>query len=242
VITRAQVIDDYSSSRVAHPEGRPAGAPQTAIAQAGTGRNGSAVRWSFAVAAVLTVAIGCSKPAGAPAPHSAPTGSALSVAWAPGFHEQTVEANGQRIHLVVGGKGPPILLIHGWPETAYEWRKMLPELAKDHTLYAVDLRGAGQSSVPESGYDKQTLAEDVYAAMLKLGVAKAEVVGHDWGASVAYAYAARHPEAVGHLLVCEGAPFGPWMPKTDLFWYFGFMRIPGFAERVIVGNEREYLR
>jgi pimeloyl-ACP methyl ester carboxylesterase len=208
-------------------------------------------RLAVGLLALALATPGCSKSAAepgathAPAAALAPTGKspvvADVVAWAPGFQHETVTANGQQIHFVVGGRGSPLLLIHGWPETAFEWRKMLPELAASHRVYAVDLRGAGGSSVPKAGYDKKTLASDVYSALLELGVSKAVVVGHDWGASVAYAYAAQFPSAVDRLVVCEGVPFGPWLPKTDIFWYFTFMRIPGFAERVTAGNERAYL-
>ena len=159
------------------------------------------------------------------------------------FSQHTVEANGINLHYVTGGNGKEIvLLLHGWPETWYEWRKMMPLLRNQYTVIAVDLRGSGKSSVAKTGYDKKTLAQDVHQLMQKLGYEKSFVIGHDWGASVAYAYAAQYPEAVSKLVVAEGSPFGNWMPNIELYWYFTFMRLPNeYAEKVIKGNEREYL-
>src|SRR5438045_2827555 len=85
-----------------------------------------------------------------------------------GFRSQTADLGDVRIHYVVGGTGSPLLLLHGWPETSYEFRKMLPILAGRHTVIAPDLRGAGESSVPATGYDKKTLATDMHRLMVKL--------------------------------------------------------------------------
>jgi pimeloyl-ACP methyl ester carboxylesterase len=158
-----------------------------------------------------------------------------------GFRSQTADLGDVKIHYVVGGTGTPLLLIHGWPETWYEFRKMLPALARRHTVIAADLRGAGDSSVPSDGYDKKTLAADLHRLMVKLGHERATVVGHDWGAAVAYAYAAQFRDAVDKLVVAEGAPFGPWMPTTEPVWFFHFLRIPGYAEALVKGRERQFL-
>ena len=175
-----------------------------------------------------------------------PSASALSSsssASLPGFASHIVDVGSARLHCLVGGKGPALLLIHGWPETWYEWRKMMPALARHHTVIAPDLRGFGDSSLEPSGYDKKTLASDMHALLMKLGHPTADVVGHDWGGPVAYAYAAQYPKAVRKLVMVEGAPFGPWMETIEPIWFFHFLRLPGgYAEKLITGREREFLR
>lgn len=158
-----------------------------------------------------------------------------------GFQSKTADLNGVQIHYVMGGSGPPILLIHGWPETWYEWRKVMPLLAKQFTVVAADLRGFGDSTSAPTGYDKKTLATDMHALMRSLQFPKAVVVGHDWGGPVAYAYAAQYREAVDKLVMIEGLPFGPWMPTLEPYWFFSFLRVPGYAEQVLAGKEREFL-
>jgi len=164
-----------------------------------------------------------------------------------GFRSQFAEVNGLRIHYVTGGSGPPILLIHGWPEDWHEWRKMMPQLAAKHTVIAVDLRGFGQSQIASSGYDRKTLADDLSQLMTKLNYSQVTVVGHDWGGPVAYAYAATHRDAVDRLIIVEGALDGPWSSKQSApflhnpLWFFGFFEIPDFAEKVLAGHEKEFL-
>ncbi|HET7390289.1 MAG TPA: alpha/beta fold hydrolase, partial [Nitrososphaeraceae archaeon] len=77
------------------------------------------------------------------------------------FSHNTVSVNGIKLHYVIGGHGDPIVLLHGWPETWYEWRHVMPALAKNHTVIAPDLRGLGDSSKPPTGYDGKTVAEDI---------------------------------------------------------------------------------
>ncbi len=158
------------------------------------------------------------------------------------FTSKTQKVKDINMHYVIGGKGPVIVLIHGWPECWYEWRKMMPPLALHYTVISVDLRGAGESTATAGGYDKKTLAGDVHQLLAQLGYKKYVVVGHDWGASVAYALAAQFPEQVSHLIVAEGIPFGKWLPSVELYWYFGFIRAKGnYAERVTEGHERAFL-
>jgi pimeloyl-ACP methyl ester carboxylesterase len=158
------------------------------------------------------------------------------------FTSKMADINGIRLHYVIGGKGPLIVLIHGWPENWYEWRKVMPLLSSNYTVISVDVRGAGQSSVTDSGYDKKTLAADIHALVASLGYKTAIITGHDWGAGVAYAYAAQFGSEVNHLVVCEGIPFGKWVPKTNLFWFFDLIRIPDYyAESLTTGREKEFL-
>lgn len=159
-----------------------------------------------------------------------------------GFQSRDAEVGPVRIHYVIGGQGPAVLLIHGWPETWYEWRGTMKRLARSHTVIAADMRGFGESSLSPSGYDKKTLAQDLYGLMQQLGHPHAIVVGHDWGGPVAYAYAAQHPDAVTKLVLIEGAPFGPWMKSIEPFWFFHFFRVPGgYAEKLIEGRVPQFL-
>jgi pimeloyl-ACP methyl ester carboxylesterase len=159
-----------------------------------------------------------------------------------GFRSQMKDLGDARIHYVIGGEGPPILLVHGWPETWYEWRKMMPALAKRFTVIAPDLRGMGDSSLERTGYDKKTLATDLHHLMVKLGYPKATLVGHDWGASVGYAYAAQYRDAVTRLVLIEGIAFGPWVGTNEPYWFFSLLRLPDqYAERLIAGREKQFL-
>lgn len=164
-----------------------------------------------------------------------------------GFSSRFARVRGIRLHYVLGGAGTPILLVHGWPEDWSEWRKVMPPLARDHTVIAVDLRGFGQSDMTAGGYDRRSLAEDLHALVTRLGFSNLVVVGHDWGAPVAYAYAALYPDAVERLVLAEGVPDGPWTLEQTApflhnpFWFFGFFEQPGYAETVLAGHEARFL-
>lgn len=165
------------------------------------------------------------------------------------FTHHIAEVNGVRLHYVIGGRGDPVVLLHGFPETWYTWREVMPALAEEHTVIAVDLRGVGGSSIEESGYDKETMAEDVYRLVRKLGFEEVSVVGHDLGAWVAYAYAREHREQVSHLAFMSAA-----LPGFTLGQHLDF-RKPGqglahlvflmqreVPQTLINGQERYYLR
>ncbi len=98
-----------------------------------------------------------------------------------GFTHRIVLVGDVKMHAVIGGNGPPLVLIHGFPQTWWEWRHMMPQLASRHTVVAVDLRGAGHSDKPQGGYDKASLAGDVHGVMTALGFDKYAVGGHDIG-------------------------------------------------------------
>jgi hypothetical protein len=118
------------------------------------------------------------------------------------FTHHTASVNGIQIHYVIGGQGDPVILIHGWPQTWYEWRHIMPALAKNYTVIAPDLRGLGDSSKPVTGYDGNTTAEDIYQLVSYLGLGpKIYLVGHDVGAQTAYSYAAIHPDNVSKLIL-----------------------------------------
>ena len=121
-----------------------------------------------------------------------------------GFVEKTSQVNGIAMNYAVGGTGPTVVLLHGYPQTWYSWRKIMPALAERYTVIAPDLRGSGGSDAPESGYDKATLAEDVHQLLVALGLQEqVNVVGHDIGTMVAYAYAAAHRGSTRRLVLLE---------------------------------------
>ncbi len=155
------------------------------------------------------------------------------------FSHHMAEVNGVKLHFVRGGTGEPVVLLHGFPQTWYEWHRIMPALAERYTVIAPDLRGMGASSKPASGYDKQTVAEDIYQLVSQLGWQKISIVGHDFGAPVAYAYAAAHPDDVRRLVMIEGAVSVTKSPK--MYWHMAFHAEPDIAESLIVGRERLYL-
>src|SRR6266849_3675795 len=165
-----------------------------------------------------------------------------------GFTEGFVRTNGIRMHYVRGGEGEPLVLLHGFPETWYAWRKVLPSLAKHYTVIAPDLRGAGQSDAAPTGYDDVTMSEDIRGLVQQLGLGPINLVGHDIGLMVAYAYAARYPNDVKHLALLE-AP----IPDESVYsysaltangpglWWFGFFSTPQMPEKLLQGHESDFL-
>ncbi len=119
------------------------------------------------------------------------------------FTSRHINTGDVRLHAVVGGDGPPFLLIHGWPQTWYAWRMLMPALAQDFEVIAVDQRGIGLSDKPTDGYDTATLADDLVALMDELGHQRFAVYGTDTGMPIAYALAADHPKRVERLVVSE---------------------------------------
>lgn len=160
-----------------------------------------------------------------------------------GFTQQLVKANGIRINAVTGGEGPPIVLIHGFPQTWWEWHHVMPLLAEHFSVVAVDLRGAGFSDCPLDGYDKVTMARDVHEVMLALGHERYAVCGHDIGGMVALALAFTHRAAVSHLAVLDVPVPGwsEWEASSAKLWHFGFHMNRDLPERLIYGREYDYV-
>ena len=121
----------------------------------------------------------------------------------PGFSHGTVAVDGTTLHYVRGGEGPPLVLLHGWPQTWWMWSKVMPTLAERHTVIAFDLPGAGDSSIPDGGYDKVTTAKRIRAGVHALGFSHVSLLGHDLGALVAYPYARDYPTEVDRIAVLE---------------------------------------
>lgn len=143
----------------------------------------------------------------------------------------------------MGGDGPVVLLLHGWPETGHAWRRVLPTLAMSgYTVVAPDLRGSGDSDKPSGGYDAVTRMEDVRALLqaFELAAAPIFVVGHsDDGASVAQAYAKEHPDEVAGLAILSAA-LGLTTERAD--WHAPFHRVPDLPEMLIAPHLEAYLR
>jgi pimeloyl-ACP methyl ester carboxylesterase len=159
----------------------------------------------------------------------------------------TVEANGLKQHYVEAGKGPAVVLLHGFPETWYAWRKQVPALARSYRLIVPDLRGYGATEKPASGYDKRTMANDIRALMDKLGIARAPIIGHDRGARVATRFAKDHPEATDRLAVLDNIPTRVIFERMDAriargHWFFLFNAVRDLPEALIAGREEIWLR
>jgi pimeloyl-ACP methyl ester carboxylesterase len=167
-----------------------------------------------------------------------------------GFHSEFAEANGVRLHYVEGGSGPAVVLLPGWPQTWYAFRKIMPELAKAHHVIAVDLRGMGESERPDGGYDTRTLAEDIHALMGGRGITRYSVIGHDIGMWVAYPLAATHGDEIDRLVVSEALIPGvsetpPMLMPPDQnagLTQFMFNQLRDLPEFLVAGREAAYLR
>jgi pimeloyl-ACP methyl ester carboxylesterase len=161
----------------------------------------------------------------------------------PGFHTQDIKTDGVTIHVRVGGKGPAVVMLHGFGDTGDMWAPLAAALAKDHTIIVPDLRGMGLSSYPDTGYDKKTQAQDIARVMDRLNVQKTDLVTHDIGNMVGYALAAQYPDRITRWVIID-APLpgiGPWdeILKSPLLWHFNF-RGPD-VDRLVKGRERIYL-
>jgi len=159
------------------------------------------------------------------------------------FHTREITANGVRIHVRVGGSGPAVVLLHGYGETGDMWAPLAAVLELTHTVIVPDLRGMGLSSRPAGGYDKKTEGEDIAGVLDALKIDKVDLVTHDIGNMVGYAFAAEHPNRVTKFVPID-APIpgvGPWddIIRSHALWHFSFYGPD--AERLVKGRERIYL-
>lgn len=161
--------------------------------------------------------------------------------------QQTLRANGVRINLWKGGQGEPVCLLHGYPQTAQMWRKVVPGLLKDFAVVCPDLRGYGDSDKPRDGYDKKSMAKDMHEVMLALGFSRYALVGHDRGARVSHRLAMDYPEAVKNLTVLDIVPTHTVFRDTGrelaaAYWHWFFFQAPDLPEIMIANSAEPFLR
>lgn len=186
------------------------------------------------------------------APSTFPSSNRLPAEFDQIFTRHFAEANGVRLHYVIGGpaEGEMAVLLHGWPQTWYVWRKVMPDLvAAGYRVVAVDYRGAGDSEKPIGGYEKATMAADIRALVGQIGPpnSKITLVGRDIGLMVAYAYAAQWPHEVARFVMLDVViPGTPAWEKAKRendpqIWHFGFHQQPDIPEMLVSGREYAYI-
>ena len=176
----------------------------------------------------------------------------------PGFRNGYATVNGTRIHYVIGGQGAPLFLLPGWPQTWWEFHKIMPALAARYQVVAVDLRGMGGSAKPDGGYDKKNMAEDIAQLAAQLGFDKINVAGHDIGSGVAFSLAANRPGLVMKLALMDVPhpdefwtqmlllpPHGTFGDKIDerhpgYPWWFAFHQVKKLPEKLLAGRMHIY--
>jgi pimeloyl-ACP methyl ester carboxylesterase len=161
------------------------------------------------------------------------------------FASDNATVNGTTLHYVRGGKGPPLILIHGFPQDWFEFQGIMPRLAKRFTVIAVDLRGIGGSKATPGGYDAANMAEDIDQLVAALKLQHVYVVGHDIGGQVAYALVRRHPQDLRGAMILDSTIPGiaGWDESMSGpgVWHVGFMQVPGLAEKLVAGRQAAYL-
>ncbi len=180
---------------------------------------------AVAVSIVAALSLALSLPASAQAPQS-----------------KFADVNGVKLHYLVAGSGDPIILVHGYAETSHMWLPLIKELQKNHLVIAPDLRGFGDSSMPESNYTKAVMAQDIHALATSLNLGHVRIVGHDIGLMVAYAYAAQYPSEVDRIALMDAflPGVGDWQSVWLLrdLWHFHFYGKTPLA--LVDGRERIY--
>jgi len=166
-----------------------------------------------------------------------------SGAFAQSVQSRSATVNGVELNYLIGGKGDPVVLLHGFGQTSRMWRPLFPGLMNAHTVIAPDLRGFGGSDAPEKGYTKKEMAQDIHALVKSLGYSKVKIVGHDIGLMVAYAYAAQYPAEVDRIVLMDAflPGVGNWKDVWLLrdLWHFHFYGKTPLA--LVEGRERIYL-
>jgi pimeloyl-ACP methyl ester carboxylesterase len=151
-----------------------------------------------------------------------------------GVEHRFLEPRGLRVHVAEAGEGEPLVMLHGWPQHWYEWRHLIPSLAKRYRVICPDLRGLGWTDAPPSGYEKEELASDVLALLELLGLERVKLVGHDWGGWVGFLICLREPERVERYLALNILPpFVPLEARGVLsiwrLWYQWVIAAPGLG-------------
>lgn len=162
----------------------------------------------------------------------------------PGAESRFATLNGVRLHYVIAGSGPALVLLHGWPQTWFSWSETMRTFADCFTVIAPDLRGLGLSERIASGYDKRNVADDIKALIDHEAGGRAAVVGHDMGGKAAYVLAHLHPDSVSRLVLVDCLL--PGTENADALhggaWHYGFHMAPDIPEMLTAGRERDYIR
>jgi haloacetate dehalogenase len=176
-----------------------------------------------------------------------PVATTSPVNFFPGFRRETIQTSGTTVNVLVGGDGPPVLLLHGYPQTHVEWRKVAPDLAKNYTLVIPDLRGYGDSGKPSDGenhinYSKRAMASDQVEVMEKLGFRQFAMVSHDRGARVGHRLALDHPDRLSKLVMMDICPTYYMYKTADrqfasayFHWFFLIQAAP--LPETLIGND-----
>jgi pimeloyl-ACP methyl ester carboxylesterase len=168
-----------------------------------------------------------------------------------GFSSHTTQLKDVRMHHVVGGSGPPVVILHGGWDSWWAWRHIAPVLARDHTVILPAIRGLAKTSKPADGYDANNVGDDVYRLVSEhLGYEKFALVGHDWGAVASYALVAQYPKAVTKLAILDMVMPGVGMmeqamvpkPGGQYLWHMAWQSVPDIPELLIRNNLREYMQ
>jgi pimeloyl-ACP methyl ester carboxylesterase len=161
-----------------------------------------------------------------------------------GFMSETASVSGITLHYVRGGKGPAVILIHGFPQDWFEYHAIMPRLATQFTVIAVDLPGIGGSTAKPGGYDAATMAEDIYQLAMALKLDHVYVVGHDIGGMVAYAFDRRYPQILRGVMILDvplpGIAGSDEIQGDPSVWHVRFMQVPGLAEKLVTGRQADY--
>ena len=164
------------------------------------------------------------------------------------WQHQFIQANAIRLHYVTQGEGDLVVLLHGFPEFWYSWRYQIPALARQFKVVVPDLRGYNQSDKPDSGYDLNTLATDIYSLIQNLGYQQAHIVGHDFGGAIAWRIAQQFPQVLDRLAILSAPHPGRFLNHLtqDLdqlrrSWYLFAFQVPGIPEWLIQQNLGEFV-
>ena len=168
-----------------------------------------------------------------------------TIEWRAAFKQRfthgKVYVGDTRLHYVRGGQGTPLVLVHGWPATWYEWRRIMPALARHFDVVAVDIRGLGDSSRPLDGYDKDTVAAELAGFVRELGLGRVDMAGHDIGGQIAFSFARTQADLLRRVAILDIViPGLPEWEESQL-WHFAFQATPDMPEMLVSGREREYL-
>jgi pimeloyl-ACP methyl ester carboxylesterase len=170
--------------------------------------------------------------------------SVLATGLGKDFASETATVNGIKLHYVRGGKGPALILIHGFPQDWFEYHAIMPRLAKQFTVIAIDLRGVGGSTATPNGFDAANMAQDVYQLAAGLKLERIYIVGHDIGGQVAYAWVRRYPEATRGAMILDtpipGIEGWDEIEGHPAMWHTRFMQVPDLPEKLVGGRQADY--